>query len=309
MLTDGSSEIQAGRTTLAVAIGQYVRDKSAQSVTVAYVSHVERLLERNLLPWCLGEGLVYLDQITLAAVERYRQTWKSVNYGRQYQQGKMKEFFGYCVRHKWISDNPFELLSPVKVRKVPTGYFTQEEMGRILASCSDVYSRQAYHELSAEALIHRLRTLILLLRWSGLRIGDALSLARGRLSADDKILLYMAKTGQPVFVPIPPSVAEALRALPGEQYFFWTGLGKLDGATKNWRLAIGKVLAKAGIKGHPHMFRDTFAVELLLKGVAIEEVSMLLGHSSVAITQKHYSPWVKARQQQLEDSVRKTWGV
>jgi integrase len=53
-----------------------------------------------------------------------------------------------------------------------------------------------------------------------------------------------------------------------------------------------------------HRFRDTFAVELLLKGVPIEQVSVLLGHSSLKVTEKHYAPWVKARQEQLEQSVR-----
>lgn len=39
----------------------------------------------------------------------------------------------------------------------------------------------------------------------------------------------------------------------------------------------------------------------------LEQVSKLLCHSSVKTTEKHYAPWVKARQQQLEDSVRKAW--
>ncbi len=57
------------------------------------------------------------------------------------------------------------------------------------------------------------------------------------------------------------------------------------------------------------MFRDTFAVELLLSGVPIDQVSLLLGHSSVKVTEKHYSPFVKARQEQLENSVMLSWQV
>jgi len=55
------------------------------------------------------------------------------------------------------------------------------------------------------------------------------------------------------------------------------------------------------------MFRDTFAVDLLQKGVPIETVAVLLKHSSIRITEKHYSPWVKSRQENLETQVKKTW--
>jgi integrase/recombinase XerD len=55
------------------------------------------------------------------------------------------------------------------------------------------------------------------------------------------------------------------------------------------------------------MLRDTFAVECLLAGVDITDVSILLGHGSIKITEKHYAPWVKARQEQLTASVRKSW--
>jgi hypothetical protein len=51
--------------------------------------------------------------------------------------------------------------------------------------------------------------------------------------------------------------------------------------------------------------RDTFAAELLLAGIPIERVSVLLGHQSVRITERHYSPWAKSRQEQLEADPRK----
>jgi integrase len=35
--------------------------------------------------------------------------------------------------------------------------------------------------------------------------------------------------------------------------------------------------------------------------------SVLLGHSSVRITERHYKPWVKTLQKKLEEEVRKAW--
>jgi integrase len=83
----------------------------------------------------------------------------------------------------------------------------------------------------------------------------------------------------------------------------------LDTCTDLWRRQLVRVFSNAKISnGHPHRLRDTFAVELLLAGVSIEHVSVLLGHASVKITERHYSPWVRSRQEKLEEEVQKSWG-
>jgi len=48
-------------------------------------------------------------------------------------------------------------------------------------------------------------------------------------------------------------------------------------------------------------------VELLLAGMPIERVSILLGHQSVRVTERHYNPWVRSRQEQLEADVASAW--
>jgi integrase len=55
------------------------------------------------------------------------------------------------------------------------------------------------------------------------------------------------------------------------------------------------------------MFRDTFAVELLLACVPLDQVSLLLGYSSAKITERHYAPFCKARQEQLAAAVKLAW--
>jgi integrase len=82
----------------------------------------------------------------------------------------------------------------------------------------------------------------------------------------------------------------------------------MDSASDLWRRKLRQVFKLAKIEhAHPHRFRHTFAVELLKKGVPIEEVSILLGHSSVRITERHYAAWVEARQEILRSHVAKTW--
>jgi integrase len=154
------------------------------------------------------------------------------------------------------------------------------------------------------------------MRWSGLRIGDAVTLERSRLNGKS-ILLYQAKTGTSVYVPIADSVAKLLRnippgAKPNPRYFFWSGNGSRASVVSNWERAMRKLFRIANIQKqdgslkrcHAHMLRDTFAIEHLLAGVPIDQVSILLGHKSIKTTEKHYAPWVKARQEQLENSVR-----
>lgn len=108
---------------------------------------------------------------------------------------------------------------------------------------------------------------------------------------------------------MPPAVIEALNAIEGKtRYFFWTGESKPKSCVGDWQRSLRRLFKLAGVPdGHAHRFRDTFAVELLLAGVPLERVSVLLGHQSVKVTEKHYTPWVRARQEQLEQDVRRTW--
>lgn len=72
---------------------------------------------------------------------------------------------------------------------------------------------------------------------------------------------------------------------------------RMETAADLWRRRLRRVCKIAKVpQAHAHRFRHTFAVELLKKGVPIEEVSILLGHSSVRITERHYAAWVQARQ-------------
>jgi len=124
------------------------------------------------------------------------------------------------------------------------------------------------------------------------------------------------KTGTHVSVPIPANVArELLAVLNGNgRYVFWSGEGDKERITKSWaKYIIAPLFKAAQIESNgnlrSHRLRDTFAVDLLEKGVPLEEVSKLLGHESIRTTERSYAKWVKGRQDRLEALVIGTWSA
>ena len=211
---------------------------------------------------------------------------------------RLRAFFRFAQDNEWIGQNPAAKLKSPTVKQTPTLPFTPDEMGSIVAACDRWTGNRI-----------RMRALVLLLRYSGLRIGDAVRLARDRI-ANGRLFLYTQKTGVPVWCPIPDFVVEALNSFQpmNETYYFWSGASKKDGVARTYMSRLKRVFELANLPGgHAHRFRDTFATELLLAGVPLERVSVLLGHSSIKVTEKHYAPWVRARQEQLEADVRQSW--
>jgi Phage integrase family len=119
------------------------------------------------------------------------------------------------------------------------------------------------------------------------------------------------------------SHTESLRALPplgktlNPRFFFKTDQCSESGIVDGWERAFHELFKLADIRRadgtskrcHSHMLRDTFAIENLLAGVPLDQVSVLLGHASIKTTERHYAPWVRARQEQLEQSVAKAHAV
>jgi len=208
-----------------------------------------------------------------------------------------------------MSTNPAKPLKLPKHTQAPTLPFSDAEWLDIVTALG-LYGD--IHKQSPESICKQLRALVYIMRYSGLRISDAVSLKRDRVTSDKKggrLFLYQAKTGQPVWIPISKEVMDALADCDEEgSNYFWTGEGTLQTTLTKWQSRLQKVFKIAGIPdGHSHRFRDTFAVDLLSKGVSLETVSTLLGHTSITTTEKHYAPWVQSRQDALEEAVKKTW--
>ncbi len=290
---------------LSQAVDTFKANKEAQGITLASRTAYALLLTR-LVTFSKRRGLFGVKQsLTLDNLTAFRATWSEQldsSYSRAVQQKRLNHFLRFCYNAQWLERVP--KLSPIKIDQPETAPLTDAE----------------YEEVLKAAATERTRTLIKLMRWSGLAVRDASTLKRADLHFDKKKGLYRiirkrTKTGEPLYVPIPKDVAEDLVRLTNDNpaYVFWNR--RKDSSGQPFSCYMGKQVSEAftvaGVDSEGHMvshrLRATFAVDLLTKGLPLEHVSKLLGHRSVTTTERHYAKWVKGRQDRLDALVSATW--
>lgn len=288
-------------TTVALASDAFMKDCEARGLSDASIG------KYTLLTTELRErfGKRSIRSLTPAEMRGYRETWKMAPVSSRKKLERLRTFLKFCMESGWARENPAKHIKAPLARPTPTLPYTDEEIEKILWA-TEVYPNKGIYGFESG---RRVRAFINLLRYSGLRIRDAATLSRDQLH-ENKLLLYTQKTGQPVWLPLPKKVTEELQELRASgKYFFWSGQGLAKSTVADWQRSLAYVFKLAGVNGHAHRFRDTFSVNLLKAGVPIETVSVLLGHSSIRITERHYSPWVKSRQIKLEESIEKAWNL
>jgi integrase/recombinase XerD len=300
-----SAQIAAEPITLVIATDEFIADAKARVLNDRTV-YKYKFLFQQLRAFGELEGVRYLNQLDVRLLRKFRATWKDKNLAALKKLERLRSFYRFAVSNKWVEDNVAKEVKKPLIEDRQTLPYSADEVFRILAAAE---TRVAECQAPGRDNARRMTALLLLLRYSGLRIGDAVRCDTTRL-ADGRLRLYTAKTGTHVHLPLPEFVVRALDAIPkmSDRFWFWTGNGKFSTAVGDWQGRLLELAVPAKVPNlHAHRFRDTFAVELLLKGVPLERVSILLGHSSVKVTEKHYAPWIRERQEQAEADVRRTW--
>lgn len=93
----------------------FIEDKAQQSLSKNWQRKLTRELE-DLARWCDGHVMLRLSDITLHRLEQYRKTWVGSPITRRKRQERLRSFFLYCLRHKWVSENPQHSCPPSRCR-------------------------------------------------------------------------------------------------------------------------------------------------------------------------------------------------
>lgn len=200
----------------------------------------------------------------------------------------MQVMYSKAIKGRWfngaIKTNPFNSIEPAYENAKTIEYFTEEELNDFLEA------NQTSHYYP----------LFLLMLKTGLRIGEALGINREQISNNLLSIDRQYDNSQNKIVHRTKSkrirviylVDEVLEILPLHRagLLFVKPDGSKITTTYFAKFILSKACKIAGVKEiTPHALRHTFSANYLMDGGSIWDLSKILGHQSVEITEKYYA--------------------
>ncbi|RRA48460.1 tyrosine-type recombinase/integrase [Acidipila sp. EB88] len=314
-------EAQQAEVSIELAVERWLLSLRSQ-LENDYTYRKYETCARKILAWCRAQRFSKITEITPDAIDQWRSQWRpnakhpddrmgKSTAGRHLE--KVKAFTRYCQHIGWISRDPVLGVKAIKAEKTDTLPLLSGRYEKVLAAT------HAYDESMRpdDRYGLELRALFELMRWSGLRISDALALSRRAIEGNRVTLRTVKSQGKKkLTLLLPDHVISGLNALPlrsgvHSEYFFWSGTSKVKSLTGMYQRKINRLNQFLSLvddegrpmKFHSHQLRDTFAVSHLLAGTSMQDLSWMLGHKSVRVTETFYAPWVPETQEQLEEKM------
>lgn len=198
----------------------------------------------------------------------------------------LKRFFDYAERQGFIKEDPAgNLPSPSLPKRLPK-YMSEREIKVLMSSLT--YD-------NAETL--RNMSIIKMLYYTGMRIGEVQQLNVEHIMWDNKQLLVLGKGDKERLIPLNQTLIYMLEEWLGVRNSLkyvrspalFVSMGKNH---RGKRISYGAIrhivktiLKDAGLGNFsPHKLRHTFATQLLDRGAPLEQISKLLGHSRLDTT-------------------------
>ncbi|MEI2691569.1 MAG: tyrosine-type recombinase/integrase [Anaerolineae bacterium] len=196
----------------------------------------------------------------------------------------LKTFGSWLVEEEYVEVHPFQRLKPPKLPDTMIEVLSDDEIRRMIAAISP-----------DTVLGARLHAIVLLLLDTGLRASELCGLTVANTHLQEGYVKVRGKGEKERIVPFCNVTKKSLlrylhsyRPEPtkdGVDNFFLS----VDGAPLATN-GLGQVLRRLGKASdvprlHPHLFRHTFAVRYLMNGGDIMTLRLMLGHSSLEVTQ------------------------
>jgi len=295
-------------------VNLFLTDRRSQGAGAETMSKYVRELNR-FVDFMAKRNKFFPAEIDLALLIEYRDTWDAVyaaSITRSLVQMRLNTLLDFCVQLGGLRFVP--KLSRIKVRREPTMPLMDGQYASLLKTVATM-------KISDSIPTTKRLAVIKLMRGAGPAITDAIMMRRDSLRWEPKNGCYRlsyirVKTKARVVLPIPKALGDELmdagKLSDSPPYLFQDKgtEGVSVGSKRRWVDFFAKAFEEAGQSGgHSHQLRDTFAVDLLVKGVALEDVAKALGHSSIKTTEKYYAPWIVARQNRLDEKIMATWST
>lgn len=241
------------------AIDAFVASRRARGCSAAYESWLRYGLGRLASTWSElprdpeSVELVLAEMRGVSDETRY-DVWVA-----------MRLLFRWCSRRYAVPDAAAFVERPLRRRKVART-LTAEEVDRLLES----------------RLSRRDRALLTLLLDTGMRIGEAASLTWRAVG--NSVVTVCGKTGRRE-VPMSPGTARGLMG-QGDGEHVWVTAGR-PVTVQGLQVAVKRALARAGLRGGPHLLRHTFGRLYVMNGGDIFSLQRIMGHADVATTRRY----------------------
>ncbi len=211
----------------------------------------------------------------------------------------VRAFFKFLSREQLLAENPAAAVSTPKLSRTLPRIMTEEEINHVL----DQLGQAAQN---SDASLKRDRAILELLYASGLRVSELVGLDLGSVSFGDGMLLVRGKGRKERIVPFGSKAKQALTDyLPAREKIlkekkrsssalFLNARGERL-TTRSVDRLVKKYVGTFGpnIRVSPHSLRHAFASHLLTEGADLRAIQEMLGHKSLATTQKYTQVSIK----------------
>ena len=263
----------------------------AGSTVVAYRRDVSQLAA------FLARGHRPLPRATLNDLRRFLAQMATLGYARASiarRVGAIHTFYRWAAANGRVRSDPAALLGRPKVAsRLPTVLRVREATALVEAP------DPTGDDECERAIALRDRAILELLYGSGLRVSEVAGLTLDRVDLDRGRVLVLGKGDKERELPLSDPACDAIRAwirdgrprmvpeAPSTALFLNRRNAQVG--ARDVRRLVGRYgdVTLAGRRVTPHTLRHTFATHLLEGGADIRAVQELLGHASVATTQRY----------------------